>query len=125
MEARKEIIQSYISAYNAFDVAGMLAHLADDVVFENVSGGEVNLRTDGKDAFKAQAEQALAYFSKRKQTPTSWTEDEDTVTVEIDYSAILGMDFPNGMKKGDPLTMKGRSEFGFSGNEIVSIRDFS
>ena len=43
----------------------------------------------------------------------------------IDYKAILNMDLPNGMKKGDTLEMKGQSQFEFKNDRIVKILDVS
>ena len=48
----KEIIHDYVNAYNNFDVPGMIRHLSDSVVFQNVSGGEVTLELPGKEAFR-------------------------------------------------------------------------
>jgi hypothetical protein len=49
---RLAAIESYIRAYNGFDVEKMLSNLHENIEFENVSNGEVNLRTDGIAEFK-------------------------------------------------------------------------
>ena len=36
---QRDLIARYVAAYNRFDVDGMLALVADDVRFENVSAG--------------------------------------------------------------------------------------
>ncbi|MEM9723500.1 MAG: nuclear transport factor 2 family protein, partial [Bacteroidota bacterium] len=102
-ERHQELIESYIHAYNHFDVEGMIRMLDDQVVFENISNGEVTLQTVGINAFQEQAESAKSYFSKRQQTISTWKFEQEKVTVEIDYEAVLAMDFPNGMKAGDTL----------------------
>ncbi|MEM9723761.1 MAG: nuclear transport factor 2 family protein, partial [Bacteroidota bacterium] len=124
-ERHQELIEFYIHAYNHFDVEGMIRMLDDQVVFENISNGEITLQTVGINAFQEQAESAKSYFSKRKQTISTWKFEQEKVTVEIDYEAVLAMDFPNGMKAGDTLKMKGRSEFFLQGEKIVKIRDIS
>ncbi len=122
----QEIVESYIHAYNAFDVEGMLVHLHDDVVFRNVSNGEVNLETRGKAAFANQAQLAVGYFLERKQTITNIQFPEDNaVEVAIDYSGVLAIDFPNGMKRGDRIALKGRSYFRLAGDHIIEIEDIS
>ena len=49
----------------------MLAHLDENVQFENIANGEVNLHLEGKEAIRQQAEQSKGYFSERCQTITS------------------------------------------------------
>lgn len=121
----KDKILHYLEAYNAFDVEGMLKHLHQAVVFENISNGEVSLSTEGIDAFRTQAETAKSYFSEREQTVNRWIFSEQEVTVEINYRAVLAMDFPNGMKKGDVLELGGKSIFTFAEGEIIKITDIS
>lgn len=123
---REQIIRDYVEAYNNFDVAAMLQNMDDNIVFDNVSDGEVNLSVMGITAFKDQAQITTSYFTKRKQTILSLQHtDEVTTEIEIDYYAVLALDFPNGLKKGDELKMKGRSVFKFDGDKIVRLRDIS
>ncbi len=124
-EQQKEIIENYIKSYNDFDIAGMTKNLSDAVVFENVSNGKVELRTEGITEFKKQAESAKKYFTQRKQTIESWEFNNAKVTVEIDYKATLAIDLPNGLKTGDTLELKGVSEFEFENGKIKSITDKS
>ncbi|HAA16126.1 MAG TPA: hypothetical protein DCE41_32245 [Cytophagales bacterium] len=124
-EHQQHIVEEYIAAYNHKDVVGMVKHLHEELIFENITGGEVDLRLEGKAAFRQQAEQATAYFSERKQTPTAWKFEGGLVTVELDYQATLAMDFPNGMKAGEELKMKGKSVFQFAGDLIIKLQDIS
>ena len=121
--APQQLVEAYIEAYNRFDVAGMLAPLHEDVVFRNVSNGEVNLTTTGKAAFRQQAEQATQYFSEREQCVTNWQVSGSRVEVAIDYSAVAAIEFPNGLKPGDALHMQGRSVFEIENGQIISIED--
>ncbi|UGU15066.1 nuclear transport factor 2 family protein [Sinomicrobium kalidii] len=125
MADQQQIIKSYIEAYNNFDVEGMLNNLHPDVLFENVSGGKTDLSLRGISDFEQQARKAATLFSQRKQTVTSVNENGNTVIVDIDYTGILAQDFPNGMKKGDSIKLKGRSTFGFKKGKIAHIRDES
>ncbi|NAS13969.1 nuclear transport factor 2 family protein [Flavobacteriaceae bacterium R33] len=124
-EERKKVIEHYILAYNAFDVKGMTRDLDDDIVFENISQGEVDLRTEGVDAFTEQAEAATQYFSSREQSIDSWDFEGEKVVVRIVYEAVLAVDLPNGMKVGDTLKLEGSSEFEFRDKKIITIRDRS
>ncbi len=124
-QERKKVIENYISSYNAFNIEGMIKDLAEDVVFENVTNGEVDLRTEGVDAFAEQAAAATNYFSSRQQTVNNWDFVEQKVVVEIGYEAILAIDLPNGMKVGDTLKLQGSSEFEFKDKQIILIRDKS
>ena len=124
-QKQQALIEAYLQAYNQFDVTGMIQNLHDEVVFQNVSQGQVDMTLEGKAAFQTQAEAAKAYFSERKQTITAWDFQDTLVTIDIDYFAILAMDFPNGMKVGDTLKMKGQSEFVFEGEKIIKLTDKS
>jgi ketosteroid isomerase-like protein len=123
--APKQLVESYIEAYNRFDVAGMLAPLHEDVVFRNISNGEVNLTTTGKAAFRQQAEQATQYFAEREQRVTDWQVNGPRVEVAIDYSAVAAIAFPNGLKPGDALHLQGKSVFEIKNGQITSIEDIS
>jgi hypothetical protein len=56
----KSLILDYISAYNHFDVEGMLSLMHSDVVFKNVSGGDVNAIATGIDELRELANRARA-----------------------------------------------------------------
>ncbi|MBC6606107.1 nuclear transport factor 2 family protein [Hymenobacter sp. BT188] len=121
----KQLVQAYIEAYNRFDVDGMVRHLHEDVVFRNIANGEVNLTTTGKESFRQQAEQAKQYFSQREQRVTDWQVEDNRVEVLVDYTAVAAMEFPNGLKPGDTLQLKGKSIFRFADGRIISIDDIS
>ena len=123
--APKQLVEAYIEAYNRFDVAGMLVPLHEDVVFRNVSNGEVSLTTNGKEAFRQQAEQATQYFSEREQRVTDWQVNGQQVEVAIGYTAVAAIAFPNGLQPGDTLQMQGKSVFQFENGQIISIEDIS
>ena len=125
MIAREKIISDYIDAYNHFDIEGMLLYIDEDVKFENSSGGVVNLSLIGVIAFKEQAVEAAKLFSKRKQTIISFRHHAQLTEVEIIFHAVLAADFPNGLRKGEELNLKGKSVFRFSGDKILELKDIS
>lgn len=124
-EHQKQIIVNYIESYNEFDIKGMTKDLHKDIIFENISNGNVDLRTDGIKKFINQAESAKQYFKKRQQTIKSWKFQAQKVIININYKAVLAIDLPNGMKAGDTLKLKGLSEFYFKGGKIINIKDKS
>ena len=79
----------------------------------------------GLKALRQQAEQAKSYFTTRAQTIISFKHVGDETEIEIDYHAILGMDFPNGLKRGDELKLKGKSIFKFFNNKVIKLTDIS
>ena len=125
MTNKEKIIQNYIEGYNQFDIDKMIADFDESIVFENIQNGETNLTLNGIQEFKTQAEQAKDYFSARKQTITSFIQDEITAIVEIDYYAVLAIDFPNGLNAGQELRMKGKSIFQFLDDKIIKLTDMS
>lgn len=125
MNAQEELIRNYIAAYNTFDVEGMTRGMASDVVFENIQEGKVTLRLEGIEAFRRQAEEAKAYFSKRTQRVNHITQKGEAYEVEIEYEGVLAIDLPNGPSKGQELRMNGKSIFRIENGEIVHLSDIS
>lgn len=124
-EQQQSVIEHYVNAYNNFDIDGMTRDLDENIVFENISNGQVELRTDGIEAFRQQAASAKQYFQEREQRISSWEFESGSITVEIDYRAVLAIDLPNGLKAGDALELKGRSTFKFEGDKIIHLIDIS
>lgn len=125
MKSREKIIHGYIAGYNDYDIEKMTEYFDEKVIFENISNGEITMLIKGLEAFKVQAEQAKSYFSTRKQTIKSFKHKAEETEIQIDYYAVLAMDFPNGLKKGDELKLQGRSIFKFSGDKILKLSDIS
>ncbi|MEN7551084.1 nuclear transport factor 2 family protein [Rapidithrix thailandica] len=125
LRIKQKAVENYIKAYNSFDIEGMLRDLHPNVVFKNISNGEVNLTTEGKEAFQKQAKQAKNLFREREQSIRNIQFDDKQVTLEIDYKGVLAVDLPNGMKAGDTLALKGKTIFRFEEDKIVSIEDIS
>lgn len=122
---REKIVKNYIEGYNHFDLEKMVIDFDDSIIFENIQNGEKNMSITGLTAFRQQAKQATAYFTERTQTIKSFVHSENRTEVEIGYNAILGMDFPNGLKKGQNLNLAGKSIFEFNGDKIIKLTDIS
>lgn len=121
----KDLIDRFVAAYNAFDVDGMVALLADDVRFENYSGDRLTATTSGIDEFKHLAEQSKSLFSEREQRITNLELSHDSATATIAYRGTLAADIPDGPPAGTVLDLQGRSEFTFSHGKITKIVDRS
>ncbi|RZJ51638.1 MAG: nuclear transport factor 2 family protein [Flavobacterium sp.] len=124
-ETREKLIQNYIDGYNEFDIEKMTRDLDDNIIFQNVQNEETNLTLNGIDAFKQQALEAKSYFKSRQQKITAINHFDDNTAIEIDYVAVLAMDFPNGLKKGQQLELKGKSIFRFRDNKIIELTDIA
>ena len=122
---RKTIIGNYLEAYNQFDIERMVLDFDPNIKFENISNGEINMTLNGIESFKVQAQSAAALFSSRTQTVRNYRHQENETEAGINYHAVLAMDLPNGMKKGEELRLQGRSVFKFSDNKIIELRDIS
>ncbi len=125
IEEIKDSIYRYIDAYNNFDIDTMMEVLAKDIRFENIAGGEVNGKTSGKAEFEILARQSARLFASRKQMVKKMKVEGDRAFVEIEFEGVLAQDFPNGLKAGETLALKGTSEFGFTNGFISSIVDKS
>ena len=118
-------VSNYIAAYNDLDVAGMIRCLSDNVHFVNRSGDEVSAETRGIEAFRELALQGVAIFTQRKQTITNAIACGGHITLEIDYSATVAVDLPNGWKAGQTIAMRGVSVFTLRDGKIVELIDIS
>ena len=124
-QQKRDLIDRYLAAYNAFDVDAMMETVHPTISFENVAGGEVDVSASGADAFRRLAEQATALFSSRRQTVTAFRPSGSGTSVDVDYEGVLASDLPNGMEAGTTLRLTGRSEFEFEDGRISKIRDVS
>lgn len=122
---RKEIIISYIEAYNNFDIDGMLTHLSEDVKFKNTENGIVTLQTQGIADFKQIASETSKYFSSRKQHILDFDFTEDCAIVYINFEAVVAMDISEKLKEGDGFKLGGKTIFTFENKKISSIEDYS
>jgi hypothetical protein len=125
MMVREKIVNNYIDAYNNFDIGRMLTNFDENIRFENISNGVANMTLQGLNPFKEQAEQAKSLFKTRTQSIKSWTHKDDLTEIEIEYNAVLAIDLPNGLKKGENLNLQGKSIFKFSGEKIIELIDIS
>lgn len=125
MVDREIIIKNYIESYNQFDINKMFADFDDKIVFENIQNGETNMSLNGLMALKEQAEHAKKYFTERTQSIISINHLDNSCEIEINYRAILAMDFPNGLKKGQELNLLGKSIFEFESDKIIRLTDIS
>jgi ketosteroid isomerase-like protein len=121
----RNIIEDYLEAYNSFEIERMVELLHQDIIFRNISNGETTTETRGIQAFRELAEQSATMFSSRRQTITDYSVIQDKVEVGIDYEGILAVDFPNGLKSGDTLQLKGKSTFEIKQGKITLIEDYS
>ncbi|MBB3111294.1 hypothetical protein FHS18_003362 [Paenibacillus phyllosphaerae] len=121
----RDIIEKYIEAYNSFNIESMVVLLHQDILFRNISNGETTTEIRGIQAFRALAEQSSTLFSSRSQIITDYSAINDIVEVSIDYEGVLAVDFPNGLKSGDTLRLKGMSKFQIIEGMIALIEDHS
>jgi hypothetical protein len=125
VEQREQIINSYLAAYNNFDVAAMIQDFDPAICFRNFSNGEINMTLNGVDQFIQQAEKAKLLFSQRQQVVKSFNHKDDQTEIEVEFYGVLAADIPNGPKKGDELNLSGRSIFRFDQLTITELTDIS
>ncbi len=124
-QEREKIIQNYINGYNEFDVEKMISDLDDKVIFQNIQNGTITMTLNGINAFKQQTERVKAYFANRQQQIIGIKHENNKTEIEIDYAATLAKDFPNGLKEGQKIALKGTSIFVFRDKKIIAITDKS
>ena len=126
LNERTNSIYQYIEAYNQSDLLNMITNMADAIVFVNIANNQPSMHLEGIDEFKKQAIEAISYFSHRQQTIISMTHRQNSTEIVIDYKAIAAVDFPNEIKKGDEIKLRGKSIFKFSQEgKIIELTDVS
>ncbi len=123
--SKKDLIERYLAAYNAFDVDSMLALLSQDIRFENYCGNVLTAEATGRDEFRRLAERASTLFSEREQRIAALQFNHDAAIATIDYHGTLAMDIPEGPVAGTVIDLQGSSEFSFDHDRIVRIVDRS
>lgn len=125
MKEREDIIKNYLEGYNKFDIQKMTKDFSDDITFENIQNGMVNMTLNGIEEFIKQAETAKQLFLERNQTILSVQHKDEYTEIEIDYVGVLATDLPNGFKKGQELKLKGKSKFEFKNDKVIKLTDES
>ena len=120
----REIIETYITAYNTFDLEKMYTLLHQDIVFQNHSKGKLNLTTQGIEEFRQIAEQAKKLFPTRIQKVTNCRFEGDRAEVDIDFEGVFALEIPGWPKVGETITLQGKSIFIFKDGLIASLSDY-
>lgn len=119
------MISKFIDAYNKFNLDSMLDLLHPEIKFRNISNGEINAETAGKQEFETFAGESIKLFREREQKIVSYSEENDAVNVEIQYNGVLAIDLSDKLKAGDSINLRGKSEYTFKDGLIYSIIDES
>ena len=125
MQILPELIAAYVDAYNRKDVEAMLACLADDVTFQNIVSGKVTAETSDKQSLADMARFGASAFETRHQEVTNAITVAGTTLFEVNYSAVVAVDLPNGWKAGQKLAFTGASAIRVADGKIISIVDES
>lgn len=125
MKRQEELINMYVSGYNAFNMKKMLSPLHSKIVFENHVKDELTMKLEGIKSFKKQAQKGFDIYSKRKQELLSMDHEEGKSTAIVNYSGTLKVDIGDQMKKGQVMNISGRSVFTFQDDRIIKLEDYS
>lgn len=117
------LIQRYLDAYQAFSLDRMLACLHEQVHFQYIANGSVQVSTEGKDAFRQLAEGSAGMFSARQQTVLQMRDENGVIHADIAFRGTLAQATPDGMPAGTEIQIQGRSEFRFQDGCILSVSE--
>ena len=121
MTASEACIRRYIDAYNRKDIDAMMACLTPDVVFRDISNGEITLELTGQNAFRKQAQQAAQLFGERQKTITSLTGYGDFWEATIAYRGTFAI----GPRAGQTIELQGQARFFMENDRITQLTDMS
>jgi hypothetical protein len=95
------------------------------VEFKNISSGVASASSSGVAELGALAQQTLSLFSERQQVIRSFEIRGRRAVASIAFRAVVASDLPNGLRKGQFLSLSGRSEIEFRDGAIAKITDIS
>lgn len=121
----EDTLLGYVQAYNAKDVTAMLTFFGERCVFENISGGRITARAEGKAELEALARKSAEAFATREQKVRSVTGNHSKLAVEVEYHALLQADLSPELKAGTRLELRGVSILEFADGKIVRLTDYS
>lgn len=120
-EDKRAVIDSYIHAFNGFDVEGMMAALHPDAYYLVIHDGDVSCRAEGADELRSAFLQEGGRCSSRKKTVMEYYEKGEQVVLELSYSCVLAHEQPDGRVAGDTLTWEGIGEVTLSEDRIARL----
>lgn len=121
---QRTLIDRYISAYNAFEIEGMLSTLTVNVRFENHSSQQPTVVVDGRDAFRELAEHSAAVFSEREQRILSIDFSPSSAVAEIAFRGVLAAT-ASSRQDSRVIDLVGSTKFTFENGLISKIVDRS
>lgn len=121
----RALIDRYLDAYNRMDVDGMLATMQREIIFENYTAGVLSVRTLGIEELRHLAESSRHLFLARRQTITGYSEAAGIAHAQIAFEGTFAVDLPNGVRAGQRIAVKGRSEFKELDGLLIYIADHS
>ncbi|MFT4533159.1 MAG: hypothetical protein ACJA1A_002571 [Saprospiraceae bacterium] len=125
IKVRKHMVQSYISAYNNFNIDGMEENLDAHILFENYTNGHLTHVANGMKEFRSMAVAGSEFFISRLQTVMCWEISENNIVVDIKCRGIAKVNLQNRINAGEKIEMDGKSAFTFHQNKIIKIVDKS
>lgn len=120
----RTVVEKYIELYNSKQVEPMLVLFSENAVFESVSNSMGTTRTNSKEELHTLALSSLDFFAERKLTAINWIIDGDNIAIEITYWCRLAQDFPNGLKAGEEMNLRGTSFFTIKNGYITKLVDY-
>jgi steroid delta-isomerase-like uncharacterized protein len=115
------LLKQLIEAENSHDVEKVLALMADDIVFEDVTFGVV---MKGKDGFKQIYPTFIRAAPDFKLEPKSWVTDDKSLAIEMVYSGTQKGDFPGLPATGKRFSIRMCSFGEFENGKIKGRRDY-
>lgn len=124
---RRQVIEHYLQAYNRFDIDAMLAVLAHNVRFENHSGGQLTMVTEGIDAFGELARHSASLFREREQRLLALEFDGDQAMATIGWRGVFAQDVPDGPRAAPSWNCRARasscSRVAASNGSLIAAED--
>lgn len=122
---KRALIERYVRAYNAFDIAGLLSTVTQSVRFEDHSGQRLTVAADGVDALRQLAAQSATLFSEREQRILSLRLHPAGAVTEIAFRGVLATPMSGAGPVGTVIELEGSTTFSFENGLISKIVDRS
>lgn len=118
-----DFIATYIAAYNANDIHGMLREFHQDCIFEHVAQGKVSVSAKGAVELEALMRASSAIFETRHQSITRQAASGDLIFAEIEFRGVLTQSAEEPVHERTVIG-RGVSIFSHSASKIMRLTDY-
>lgn len=106
IEKTISLVNSFVVAFSKFDIKALEPLLSDNIIFKNISQGEILEEASNKIEFALILEQAKILFSNRDIKIQAVNIKENIIEVDTQIEATMAISTPDGLRAGQDISYK-------------------